>query len=154
MFEALILPWNRLRIYDSNALPIRCGLLVKSTHSYPHHKQSSMALSMHLPDPTVTLPSASTFDFIPSIYALVSRLLLDPTDKDALQPKDVAAAVVEIKQKIHRARNVIESLPEIHRTIENQELEIADLEAKITRQKAQLISICERIKQWHSDSNP
>ncbi|MCJ1326415.1 hypothetical protein MMC10_003079 [Thelotrema lepadinum] len=102
-------------------------------------------------EPQPTLPSASSFDFIPSMYALVSRLLLDPMDKDALQPKDVAAAVVEIKQKVQRARLVIEGLPEIQRTIEDQNLEITDLEAKITKQRSGLRGVSEQIKKCKLD---
>ncbi|KAI4137988.1 MAG: hypothetical protein LQ340_008079, partial [Diploschistes diacapsis] len=95
--------------------------------------------------PPIVLPPASTFDFVPSIHAIVSRLLLDPTDKNALQPKDLAAAVFDVKQKLQRARTVIESLPDINRTIETQELEIAALEVKIERQRSQLKGIFESI---------
>ena len=103
-------------------------------------------------EPQAPLPPASSFDFVPSMYALLSRLLLDPMDQDALQPKDVAAAVVEIKQKIQRARSVIEGLPEIQRTIENQSLEIADLEARIAKQQAGLRGISEQINRFKLDS--
>jgi hypothetical protein len=93
------------------------------------------------------LPSASTFDFIPSIHSLISRLLLDPADKDAIQPKDLTNEIAAIRQKIHRARVTIENLPDIQRTIENQELEIKDLETKIARQRGQLASIRRETRQ-------
>ena len=100
-------------------------------------------LNQSVPDshPACTLPTGSSFDFIPLIHSLFSRLLLDQTDRNALQPKDLPGAVLEIKQKIQRARAVIEELSEIERTVADQEAEIADLEDKIRWQRERITGL-------------
>jgi hypothetical protein len=84
-------------------------------------------------------PSPQTFDILPEIYALVSRFQLstststDPTISqpiDSLSPKDLPAAAVPIKLKIQKARAAVQSLPDVGRTVEEQEREIKALEKR------------------------
>jgi hypothetical protein len=84
-------------------------------------------------------PSPQTFDILPEIYALVSRLQLststttDPTISqpiDSLSSKDLPAAAVPIKLKIQKARATVQSLPDVGRTVEEQESEIKALEKR------------------------
>lgn len=110
-----------------------------------------MAVSIKLSDTQVVLPSASIFDFLPLVHALVTRLLSDPMDKGALQPKDLTATVMEIKQKLQTARLLAQGLPEIDRAIHDQNLEIAHLEAKIARQQIQLRGISNLLQCVTSD---
>lgn len=94
-----------------------------------------------------SLPIPSTFDFVPRIQALLSRLLLVSTDKDAIQPKDLAMEVGQIKQEVQRARTAIEQIPYLDRTTADQELEIQDLKAKVFKQKHQLQSIAKQVRE-------
>ena len=84
-------------------------------------------------------PSPQTFDILPEIYAIVSRLQLstststDPTISqpiDPLSPKDLPAAAVPIKLKIQKARAAVQSLPDVGRSVEEQEREIKALEKR------------------------
>ena len=94
-----------------------------------------------------SLPLSSMFDFIPVVHAILSRLLLEPTDKDTIQPKDLAVEISQTKQRVQRACVVMEQLPDMNRTIMDQELEIRNLEAKIAKQKQQLGGIAEQVKE-------
>jgi RNA polymerase II transcription mediator complex subunit 9 len=90
--------------------------------------------------PEITpFPSPQTFDILPEIYALVSRLHLptsattDPTTSqpiDSLSPKDLPAAIVPIKLKIQKARAAVQALPDVGRTVEEQQREIRALEKR------------------------
>jgi hypothetical protein len=83
--------------------------------------------------------SPQTFDILPEIYTLISRLQLpsnnttDPSTaqpNDLLTPKDLAAAAVPIKLKIQKARATVQNLPDVERTVEEQEREIRALEKR------------------------
>jgi hypothetical protein len=95
--------------------------------------------------PPSTLPPASTFDFLPPLHNLLSRLLADPSNpsKTPLSPKDVATEAAAIKIKIQQARTVVEELPDIDRTIEEQEEEIREMEERIREQRAVLREVAE-----------
>jgi hypothetical protein len=84
-------------------------------------------------------PPPQTFDILPEIYALVARLQPpsnNPTDPsasqpaDSLAPKDLPAAAVPIKLKIQKARAAVQALPDVGRTVEEQEREIRALEMR------------------------
>ena len=85
-------------------------------------------------------PPPQTFDILPDIYALISRLqplqASQPTNdsQPAIEPlalKDLPAAAVPIKQKIQRARVAVQSLPDVDRKVEQQEAEIKMLKTRI-----------------------
>nr|OQO18722.1 hypothetical protein B0A51_14573 [Rachicladosporium sp. CCFEE 5018] len=110
--------------------------------------------------PQPPLPPPQTFDILPALHELLSRIdhspATDPTssltllpsppaeaeitytDLKPLEPKDLPREVGEIKAKIRKALREIEKLPDIERTVDEQEDEIAELEARIGRQKAEL----------------
>ncbi|MCJ1410134.1 hypothetical protein MMC19_004219 [Ptychographa xylographoides] len=92
------------------------------------------------PAPSSNLPPADTFDFIPPLHALLSRLLVNQSDpsRPTLSPKDLAAEAVAIKIKIQRARAALDALPDMDRTVEEQEEEIHELRERIGAQKAVL----------------
>lgn len=52
--------------------------------------------------------------------------------------KDVPRASDSIKHKLQRAREQVRALPDMQRTVEDQEVEIRELEARIERQRALL----------------
>lgn len=104
-------------------------------------------------------PPSETFDILPQIYDLITRLpsasLPPPTTAtdtttnnlsstifatapqwsttDPLDPKDLLQAAIPIKLKIQRARAVVSALPDVERTIEEQEVEVAELEGRIAK---------------------
>lgn len=99
-----------------------------------------------------TLPPPSTFDILPPLYALLSRLLLpqqstqtsstpatsspalsNTTDGSPLSPKDLTTAASAVKVKIQKAQVAVKALPEVERTIEEQEVEIRELELEADR---------------------
>jgi RNA polymerase II transcription mediator complex subunit 9 len=84
-------------------------------------------------------PSPQTFDILPEIDALVSRLHLPTsttTDPITSQPinslslKDLPTTIVPIKLKIQKARAAVQALPDVGRTVEEQQREIRALEKR------------------------
>ncbi|KAL8844419.1 MAG: hypothetical protein Q9176_001329 [Flavoplaca citrina] len=93
---------------------------------------------------STTLPPPSTFDIIPPLHTTLSRLLLsEPTtsptspsnnsNQGPLAPKDVAAAVSEVRARIARARSIIAQMQNSDRTIEEQKEEIEELKAVLAK---------------------
>jgi hypothetical protein len=100
---------------------------------------SSSPTSTTSPPQIPPFPSPQTFDILPEIYAVVSRLQLptstttDPTTSqpiDSLSPKDLPAAIVPIKLQIQKARAAVQALPDVGRTVEEQQREIKALEKR------------------------
>lgn len=117
------------------------------------------------------LPPPQTFDILPSLHALLARLLSAPTkaggvggeptsgdpntqplsggrggetveggSTDALaigslDPKELITEASAIKIRIQKARAAVDGLPDIDRTVDEQEGEIAELERRIERLK-------------------
>jgi len=104
--------------------------------------------------PTVPTIPPQTFDILPALHELLSRidhtstdLLTSPTDdadtstylnRKPLEPKDLPKEVLEIKARIRRALRELEKLPDMERSVEEQEEEIGELEDKTRRQKEML----------------
>ena len=89
------------------------------------------------------LPSAQAFEILTPLHSLLSRLLLEQSDKDALTTKELAPEVAVLKLTIQRARTMVQGLPDAQRTVEDQALEIEALRNKIQKQKKALASIAE-----------
>ncbi|EMR82152.1 putative microtubule-associated protein [Botrytis cinerea BcDW1] len=106
--------------------------------------------------PTMILPEGLTADYIDTIPVLcetISRLQnFSPSNASAASPpgatpsfnanstgplniKDIYAATDGIKHKLQKARVGVKSMPDMHRTIEDQEEEIRECEEKIAQQK-------------------
>ncbi|MCJ1236148.1 hypothetical protein MMC14_004125 [Varicellaria rhodocarpa] len=87
-----------------------------------------------LPSTQSSLPPPQTFDIIPPLHTLLSRLLpnpLDPNAQPSLSPKDLATEAAAIKIKIQLARSTVEMLPDVDRTVEEQMEEMRELEERI-----------------------
>lgn len=67
----------------------------------------------------------------------------DDAQGGPLSTKDVPAATDHLKHKIQRARAAVHTLPDIRRSIPEQEAEIAVLEDKIAQQRAVLLQLKE-----------
>ncbi|MCJ1391646.1 hypothetical protein MMC18_004511 [Xylographa bjoerkii] len=104
-----------------------------------------MPSSTSAPAQPTTLPSADTFDFIPPLHTLLSRLLVNPSEStgNTLSPKDLATEAAAIKIKIQEARAAVQGLPDVDRTIEEQQEEIAELEERIREQRMVLREVAE-----------
>lgn len=87
-----------------------------------------------------TLPPPQTFDVLPALHQLLSRLLPDLTytTDSALEPKDLAPAAAVVKLHIQKAREAVRALPEVNRTCDDQREEIAELEERVKALKAML----------------
>ncbi|KAJ0117249.1 microtubule-associated protein [Diaporthe amygdali] len=59
----------------------------------------------------------------------------DGSDTKTLSTKDLAAATDPLKHKIQRARAAVHTLPDINRTIAEQEVEIKEWQEKIEKQR-------------------
>ncbi|EON65125.1 hypothetical protein W97_04362 [Coniosporium apollinis CBS 100218] len=95
-----------------------------------------------------SLPPPSTFDFLPLVHQLLSRLppavasaSLTPSGSSngsssypgqpPIEIHQLGAEAGAIKSRIQRARNAVKALPDIQRTLREQEAEIAYLEDRI-----------------------
>ncbi|KAH8661381.1 RNA polymerase II transcription mediator complex subunit 9-domain-containing protein, partial [Tricladium varicosporioides] len=115
------------------------------------------------PPSSLDLPeglSADSIDTLPVLSALLSRLQNPSATSTStagsppatspsqiasgygpLTIKDIPAATDELKHKLQKARTQVRELPDIDRTIAEQEDEIRELEEKIARQREVLLSL-------------
>ncbi|OJI83769.1 hypothetical protein ASPTUDRAFT_121892 [Aspergillus tubingensis CBS 134.48] len=123
----------------------------------------------------VPFPSPQTFDIVPPLHGLLSRLLSPPTNaagvsngvraaddptgavlgtvpsagpggaeisglgsntSPALDIKDLPTEVSSIKIRIQKAQAVVENLPDVDRSVADQEEEIEELEDRIAKLKS------------------
>ncbi|RDW73827.1 hypothetical protein BP5796_07269 [Coleophoma crateriformis] len=108
---------------------------------------------------SISLPgglSADSIDTLPVLAAILSRLqALSPTNASASSPpattpsalasgtgaipiKDIPAATDSLKHKIQKARAQVTQLPDMQRSVAEQELELRELEERIKSQRAVL----------------
>lgn len=91
------------------------------------------------------LPPPQTFDLLPPLHALLSRLLLsrDPTDLSTpspetvtaspISPKELGAAASTVTNKIQKARLAVRELPGVEMSLEEQKDLIEELEEEVER---------------------
>ncbi|PVH97726.1 hypothetical protein DM02DRAFT_74541 [Periconia macrospinosa] len=127
---------------------------ISAAASFPATGSATPALP---PQPsTPDLPPPSTFDVLPDLHKILSRLLQTPPQAPPsaggaataptptpaadgpLEIEQVASATAEVKLKLQRAQKAILSLPGIERTCEDQQDEIAYLETRIETLRAAL----------------
>ena len=113
------------------------------------------------------LPPPHTFDILPALHEILARVdchfspksteaaALDEgidsdgntgerhTDLQPLDPQQLPAEVLSIKQKIRKAIRELEKLPDMERSVEEQQEEIEELEGKIMRQRAMIAMLGE-----------
>ena len=90
------------------------------------------------------LPNPETFDFVPNLHELLSRLVAHSDNlsqpatyphQPPLSPQQLQAEVSGIRNMIRRARQAVAALPDVDKSVVQQEEEIAALRTKIERQK-------------------
>lgn len=134
---------------------------ILSSHPFP---PDAMAPQTTATDATHTLPGGLTPDSIdvPSELAqILSRVrysdkisqqqqvpsstggAADPAATAPILIKDLPAAVDPLRHKIQRARAAVHTLPDIRRTIPEQEAEAAALRVRVEKQRATLLQLKE-----------
>ena len=121
---------------------------------------TSTAPSASQPRPNASqlqLPPPQTFDILPALHELLARIdhgAVDPTggitdqassdpedigalysELQPLEPKELSAEVQPIKQKVRKALKELEKLPDMERSVEEQNEEIEEMEEKVRRQR-------------------
>jgi hypothetical protein len=96
----------------------------------------------------VVLPSPAMFDILPPLHELLSRLLAADTDPLLMMPvtspvykgqqplsmHHLAGEISAIRNRIRKARASVEELPDMDRSIDEQQQEISLLQDKIAKQ--------------------
>ncbi|KAI9677756.1 MAG: hypothetical protein M1829_002528 [Trizodia sp. TS-e1964] len=119
-----------------------------------HPSPPKSTISTTAADPPLTLPTRppqplpppQTFDFLPALHTLLTRLLHPPLELSQSSSADVTAPgyldtqqlVTEaagLKIRLQKARAAVATLPDMVRTVEEQEAEIQELEARISEQR-------------------
>jgi hypothetical protein len=117
-----------------------------------------MALPQTIESPAATassqpaLPPPQLFDVLPALHEILSRIDHSSTRSSAntdgddalgtaykdlapLEPKDLPSAILPLKSQIRKGLRELEKLPDVERTVEEQNAEIAALESRIRRQQ-------------------
>lgn len=82
----------------------------------------------------------------------MSRLVPSPTSSDPpLDPQQLAIEASSIKIRLQKARSAVEALPDMERTIEQQEVEIRELEERIRTQRNILAALAVEVRKDHDD---
>lgn len=126
-----------------------------SAPNTPFPRQSLPPTPQPLPQPqplvtqpfSTPLPSSETFDIIPPLHEILSRLLIlssgAPAYKNAapLEIQQLLAETAVVKNRIRKARRTVEELPDGDRGVEEQEREIAELRGKVEKQRGVLARV-------------
>jgi hypothetical protein len=115
-------------------------------------------------------PSPSTLSIVPEIYLLLARLNIvqqsqtsetQPTIPttlqvgDPIQTKDLLAQIYPLRQKLTKARAAVSTLPDVDRSVDAQEKEIAELERDVgllKKRLAKLGGIARIGREGHADT--
>ncbi|KAI9747248.1 MAG: hypothetical protein M1815_004394 [Lichina confinis] len=101
-----------------------------------------------------TILPLSTFDILPTLYDLLSRLLPSPTDHEApLEAHQLTIEASSLKIKLLKARAAVASLPDVDRSVEQQEEEIGRLETTIRQQREMLAGLSRKAQEAFQDAN-
>jgi len=113
------------------------------------------------PTDTIPLPAAQTFDFVAPLHALLSRLVPDPpglaaqhgqadgtvatstddttgTGVGHLDIQQLGPEANGIKVRIQKARAAVKGLPDVSKSLQEQEEDIKLLEARIAKMREML----------------
>lgn len=95
---------------------------------------------------TPFLPTPQPFDVLVTLNTLLHRLVADPLSSEdhgtqlngrvaALAIKDFPTEAIKVKNTLTEARRALQSLPDIEKSLAQQEIEIRKLETAIKRKK-------------------
>jgi len=159
-------PTDSYTVWEITTQPVQCRdhLLTMTTISAPAARpaaastlyQSITTLPMLASSANgqvrPNLPPASTFDFIPPLHEMVSRVLAESanpstasvvpetsasmySNQQGLAISQLAAEVSTIKDRLRKARAALVALPDLDQDLEEQEQEMQELRARIDMQK-------------------
>ena len=108
-------------------------------------------------DSTKPLPPPETFDILSPLHELLHQLLHNPSagstnlsanyaptlfpNQQPLEVQQLAGEMSAIRNRIRKARAAVEALPDVERSVEEQDEEMAALRGRIERQKQMLSNI-------------
>ena len=108
---------------------------------------------------TAPMPPPQLFDILPPLHEILARLdhaspandsSVQQEDRSSaelgasynglrpLEPKDLPTAILPLKAQLRRGLKELEKLPDMERTVQEQEQEIAELEERLRRQREML----------------
>jgi hypothetical protein len=113
--------------------------------SFALYTTSATPASTPLPPLPPPLPSPSAFDTLPPLHTLLTRLLtttaqpadpnpthtVDPEAANQLDIQGLPTEASKLKIKLQKARLAVMALPDVGRSVEEQEEEIAELEERV-----------------------
>lgn len=105
-----------------------------------------------------SMPPSHLFDILPALHEILSRIDHAPSGPDTsehdntdlgtaytnlqpLDPKELSTAILPLKAQIRKGQRELEKLPDMERSVAEQEEEITELEDRIRRQEAVLASL-------------
>lgn len=139
----------------SNAALMSLANTDPSKPSYTILQNPQPSTAAHAQPALQPLPATQTFDILPLLHELLARLdhSLPQTastsdtghyaELQPLEPKDVPTLALPVKARIRKALRELEKVPGVERSVAEQEEEIAELEARIERQRAVLRGLSE-----------
>lgn len=98
------------------------------------------------PSPSQTLPPPQTFDFLPLLHTLISKLATDEIDA-----RNVSSEANPIRVRLSKARAAVAELPDVGRTLAEQEADIQELEERVRNQRDMMDRVVADIKAFLSD---
>ncbi|KAI9830198.1 MAG: hypothetical protein M1826_005000 [Phylliscum demangeonii] len=111
-------------------------------------KPRASSARSEFPSTATKIPPASSFDIVPVISTLLSRLHPHATSTDpVLEAQHLPIEASAVKIKIQKAQALVASLPDMDRTVEEQEAEMHQLEGRIKRQRDMLAGVAEKARQ-------
>ncbi|KAK4960257.1 hypothetical protein LTR10_003151 [Elasticomyces elasticus] len=137
--------------------PSRSLTNITRTHGFgANMADAEPTIEQSQPEPPqqLTLPPAQLFDILPALHEILARIEHNPqdvanaqsvfadgeiginyTNLQPLDPKELPAAILPLKAQMRKGLKELEKLPDMDRSVEEQDEEIVELKMKIKRQE-------------------
>ncbi|KAJ5095599.1 hypothetical protein NUU61_004955 [Penicillium alfredii] len=102
--------------------------------------------------PSTAVPGGENNGNAPSSQAVPEVAVLDSTAHPPLDVKDLPTETSSVKIRISKARTVVEGLPDVHRSVAEQQKEIDGLEDRVARLHSVISDFGARAGMNHEDS--
>jgi hypothetical protein len=112
--------------------------------------ESNQAQSQQLPS---SVTDAVNNDHTTASQVVPEGSLVDSSAHPPLDVKNLPTETSSVKIRIQKARTVAEGLPDVHRTVEDQQKEIAELETHMTRLRSVISEFGTRAEMLHEDNS-
>lgn len=84
--------------------------------------------------------------------ALPEVPVLDPSAHPPLDVKNLPTETSSVRIRIQKARTVVEGLPDVHRSVDDQQREIAELEERVRRLRSVISDFGTRARTFREDN--